>query len=284
MIRGELRRTRRTAAPAPFGLAVSERRDVAGQNHMINNVVTDDWNRPPVGLELGEDEAHVWRASLDQEAKVIANLAALLSRDEYQRAMRYHRATDRDRFIVGRGVLKRIISTYLALSPGELRFTYNEYGKPAVSEDQNDRAINFNLSHSGELALYAITKRRGVGIDIEYIREDFATLEIAEHFFSKDEVRSLKAAPIDQRTKAFFNCWSRKESYIKAIGMGVSFPLDGFTVSLAPNEAPALLNVGSDESEPSRWRMHELKAGEGYAASIIVENPPVTLRQWQWIG
>jgi 4'-phosphopantetheinyl transferase len=251
---------------------------------MINNAVADDWNLSPDNIELGADEAHVWRVSLDQDAKVIADLAALLSQDERQRAMRYHRAIDRDRFIAGRGILRKIISTYLELSPGELQFTYNKYGKPAISDNQNDRDLNFNLSHSGELALYAVTRGRVIGIDIEYIRKDFATLEIAEHFFSKDEVRSLRAAPTDRRTEAFFNCWSRKESYIKAIGMGVSYPLDGFTVSLAPNVAPTLLKVDADEREPSRWQMYELKAGEVYAASLIVENPPIILKQWQWIG
>ena len=103
--------------------------------------------------ELGADEAHIWTASLDQPADMIANLAPLLSRDEYQMAMRYHRPVDRDRFIVGRGILRKIHSAYLALSPGQLRFTYNEYGKAAVSDDQNDCALNFNLSHSGELVL-----------------------------------------------------------------------------------------------------------------------------------
>jgi len=251
---------------------------------VIEKSTPNKWNNAPSSIELGADEAHVWRASLDQDAKVIANLAALLSQDEYQRAARYHLPIHRDRFIAGRGILRKIISAYLSIPPAELQFTYNEYGKPAVSDDQNDRALNFNLSHSAELALYAVTRGRAVGIDIEYIREDFATLEIAEHFFSKDEVQSLKAAPTSQRAEAFFNCWSRKESYIKAIGMGVSFPLDGFTVSLAPNDPPALLKVVGDDSEPGRWQMYDLKAREGYAASVIVENHPIILKQWQWIG
>jgi len=255
-----------------------------GKYHMISNIVSDNWNHAPACIELGENEAHVWRASLDQNERALANLEALLSQDEYRKAMRYHRPVDRDQYIAGRGILRTIISAYLRLSPGELRFAYNEYGKPAVSDDQNDRALNFNLSHSNGLALYAITRGRLVGIDIEYIREDFATIDIAEHFFSKDEVRSLMAVPTDRRVEAFFNCWSRKESYIKAIGMGVSYPLDGFTVSLAPNEAPALLKVAADESEPSRWQMHELKAGKGYAASLIIEASPVVLKQYQWIG
>lgn len=242
----------------------------------------DKWGLASVGDELGADEAHVWRASLDQPATVIAKLAPLLSQDEYQRARRYYRPVDRDRFIVGRGMLRKIISAYLSLPPGQLRFTYNEYGKPTVSGDQNDRALNFNLSHSADLTLYAVTRGRAVGIDIEYIREDFATLEIAERFFSKDEVAALKSLPTEQRTMGFFNCWSRKEAFIKAKGMGVSYPLDRFTVSLAPGEPPALLKVDDDKREVARWKMYELKPGAGYAAAIIATEPPVTLKRLHW--
>ena len=249
---------------------------------MIKKGGGDEWNHSCDGIELGEDEAHVWQAALDQGAKVIANMAALLSQDEHQRAMRYYHHVDRDRFIVGRGILRKIISAYLALPPGQLRFTYNEYGKPAVSDDQNVCALNFNLSHSAGLILYAVTRGRTVGIDIEYIREDFATLEIAEHFFSKDEVAALKSLPTDQRTMGFFNCWSRKEAFIKAKGMGVSYPLDRFTVSLATGEPPALLKVDDDAREVARWKMYELNPGADYAAALIVAGPPITLKRRHW--
>jgi 4'-phosphopantetheinyl transferase len=251
---------------------------------MINKVVAGNWNHPPADIDPGEGEAHVWRASLDQYARVIANLSGLLSQDENQRAERFHRPTDHRRFIAGRGILRKIISAYLALAPDEVQFVYNEYGKPFISADQNRGALSFNLSHSNGMALYAVARGRRVGIDIEHMREDFATLEIAERFFSKDEVEALKVAPIDRKTEAFFNCWSRKESYIKAIGMGVSYPLDGFTVSLAPDVAPALLKVDADATEAARWKMYELDAAEGYSAVLIVENPPVFLRRFQWDG
>jgi 4'-phosphopantetheinyl transferase len=227
----------------------------------------DEWRLTSGDDELSADEAHVWRAALDQPANVVSKLAPLLSPDEYQRAIRYYRPPDRDRYVVGRGILRKILSAYLALSPGELRFTYNEYGKPAVSDDQNDRGLNFNLSHSAELILYAVTRERDVGIDIEHIREDFATFEIAERFFSKDEVAALKSLPTHQRTIGFFNCWSRKEAFIKAKGMGVSYPL---------------LKVDNDLQEVALWKMYELKPGAGYAAAMIATEPPVNLKQWHW--
>jgi 4'-phosphopantetheinyl transferase len=242
------------------------------------------WDFPSNEIYTGSDQVHVWRTTLDQNKATILELSTLLAPDERRRAEKYHSAKDCNRFITARGVLRKILSSYLHVSPDELQFVYNECGKPALSIDQNCRALNFNLSHSNDLALYAVAWGRSVGVDIEYIRKDFATIDIAEHFFSKDEVKSLKSAPIDLRTEAFFKCWSRKESYIKAIGMGVSYSLDGFTVSLAPDIAPALLKVDADELEPNHWRMYDLEAAEGYAASLIIENPPITLRQFQWIG
>ena len=249
---------------------------------MMKNPVANEWNYSSNGMDLSNDDLHVWRASLDQDRTTILKLSALLALDEHQRAEKYLRSIDRDRFIIARGVLRKIISAYLHIAPCEVRFVYNEYGKPFLSPDQNHRALSFNLSHSNSLALYAVACARCVGIDIEYMREDFATLEVAERFFSKDEFETLKAAPAEQRTRAFFNCWSRKESYIKAIGMGVSYPLDGFTVSLASNVMPALLKVDTDATEAARWKMYELDVAEGYAAALIVENPPVSLRRFQW--
>jgi 4'-phosphopantetheinyl transferase len=242
----------------------------------------DNWRRPLNRIELGKDEVHIWRASLTQDPATLSELSALLAPDERRRGERYYRPVDRDRFIVARGVLRKIISIYLPISPGALQFTYNEYGKPDIADHQNDRNLNFNLSHSNNLVLYAFRLDGGLGIDIEYMREDFVTLEIAEHFFAKDEVDALRSLPVDQRVRAFFNCWSRKESYIKALGMGVSFPLDRFAVSLAPGDAPALLKVEDDDREPDRWRMYELLPGDGYAAAVIVEKPLAILRQFDW--
>jgi 4'-phosphopantetheinyl transferase len=242
----------------------------------------DEWELASVENELGDDDVHVWRASLDQPADVIAKLASLLSSDECQRAERFHRHADRRRFIAGRGILRKIISAYLALAPDVVRFEYNEYGKPFISDDQIRGALSFNVSHSNGMALYAFVRGRRVGVDIEYMREDFATLGVAESFFSKDEFEELNASPIDRRTEAFFNCWSRKEAYIKAIGMGVSYPLDGFTVSLASDAAPELLKVNADATEAAHWKMYKLDVAEGYAAALIVENPPVSLRRFQW--
>lgn len=185
---------------------------------------TDVWCFPPKTLKLESDEVHVWRASLDLEASSIQSLLDILCVEEQQRAERYHFPKDRDRFIVARGLLRVIISYYLGKEPRDLQFVYNQYGKPALSEAYNREPLCFNLSHSRELALYAVTQNRNLGVDLEYIRTGFPCEEIAERFFSPQENAILRTLPLDMKHKAFFTCWTRKEAYIKATGKGLSLP------------------------------------------------------------
>jgi 4'-phosphopantetheinyl transferase len=267
----------------PASLSWKQKRQKKAKRVKRGIMPEDIWQHRSLNkIELGEDEAHIWRASLTQDPATLSELAALLAPDERRRADNYHRAVDRDRYIVARGVLRKLISIYLPISPGVLKFTYNDYGRPEIASHLNDHNLIFNLSHSNELVLYGFRFDGGLGIDIEFIREDFASFEIAEHFFAAAEVAALRALSPEQRVKGFFNCWARKESYIKAIGKGVSFPLDRFTVSLAPDEPPALLRVEDDDRERDRWEMHELRPGDGYAGAVILERPPVVLKKWDW--
>lgn len=227
---------------------------------------------------------HVWRADLNQEPARVRIFSDILAPDERQRASRFHFQRDRGHYIVARGVLRFILQRYLGISPGLLRFSYNQYGKPALETMADGEALRFNVSHSGGVALYAVTRGREVGLDIEAIREDFAGLEIAERFFSAREVETLRALPAELQTAAFFNCWTRKEAYIKALGEGLSHPLQSFAVSLIPGEAAALLSSDSDPDEPARWSLMELNPGDGYVAAVAVEGIVPALRRWQWIN
>ena len=242
------------------------------------------WLSSPERFILKGDEVHIWRACLDQEASLIQALSDVLTPDELDRARRFHFQKDRDRFIVARGALRHILSGYLKTAPDQLRFSYNQYGKPALSEEGGDGSLSFNISHSHALALYGIARGRNIGLDVELLREDFASEEIAASFFSPSEVASLRALPSEQQTIAFFNCWTRKEAYIKARGEGFSHPLDRFTVSLAPGEAASLLSAEDDPRETSRWSLVELSPGAGYVAALAVEGQASPLRCWQWDG
>jgi 4'-phosphopantetheinyl transferase len=242
------------------------------------------WKSPPPAVQLRDDEVHVWRASLAQDEAMVAKLRQLLTPDECKRAERYYRSRDRRQSIVARGILRLIISRYLHFPAAALKFTDNSYGRPALAEELNQVRLDFNLSHSGDLVLYAFTCGRSVGIDIELIREDFATFEIAEQFFSRDEIIALRSMSKELRSVAFFNCWTRKEAYIKALGQGLSHPLHCFSVSLRPDERVALLGVDDDAREPARWKMHALEPGIGYVAALIAGVPLFSLKKWDWLA
>lgn len=236
------------------------------------------WLAPPAALSLAEHEVHVWRAALDQPAATVQALLQTLTPDERGRAERFHFQPHRDNFVVARGVLRAILSRYLRVEPGALRFRYGQYGKPALVGGE----LRFNVAHSHNLALYAITQRREVGLDLEYATEHCASAQLAERFFSRREVEMLSTLPPDNYRAGFFNCWTRKEAYLKARGTGLSLELNQFDVSLAPGEPAALLSSRENAQEVSRWSMRELAPDPSYAAALVVEGHGWQLNCWQW--
>ncbi len=242
------------------------------------------WNPPPPALTLSSHDVHVWRTSLELSAEHVQRLRQTLAANEIARADRFYFERDRKRFTVARGVLRAILSCYLDVEPSQLGFSYSGYGKPALATAPGKDSLRFNVSHSHELALYAITRGREVGIDIEHIRANVASDAIAERHFSSREVATLRALPAHLRREAFFTCWTRKEAYIKARGEGLSLPLDRFDVSLAPGEPAALLRTLGDPGEASRWALQALTPGGGYVAAVVVEGHDWQLTCWQWPG
>jgi 4'-phosphopantetheinyl transferase len=239
------------------------------------------WHPPPTDLSLSEDKVHVWRASLTLPASRIQGLRRLLSQDEIDRAERFHFQRDREHFIAGRGLLRTILGRYLDQEPDRLRFSYSPHGKPALTPEFDGDTFHFNLSHSRGLALFALTRGRQVGIDLEHIRSDLSNEEIAERFFSPQEVATLRSLPLDRRQEAFFSCWTRKEAYIKARGEGLSIPLDQFDVTLTPNEPAVLLAVRGNEGEVRRWSLLALAPTPDYVAALAVEGKVWRLVCWQ---
>jgi 4'-phosphopantetheinyl transferase len=240
-----------------------------------------EWAAPPEQLTLLDNEVHVWRVSLPRVSSELQSLSSLLAPDEISRARRFHFESDRASFIVARAMLRTILAAYIKLNPAQLKFNYSAHGKPSLSNTEGADGLRFNLSHSHALALYAITRNREIGVDVEQIRSDFASDEIAARFFSKTEIAMLRALTPEQRTESFFNCWTRKEAYIKARGEGLSFPLDRFDVSLIPGKLRASLNVPEAPFEAARWSLQPLMPEDGYAAAIAVEGHDWNLRCWQ---
>ncbi|HLF66950.1 MAG TPA: 4'-phosphopantetheinyl transferase superfamily protein, partial [Gammaproteobacteria bacterium] len=182
-----------------------------------------DWLLPSTDLTLLPHQVHIWHAALDQPPEIVQHLATFLADDEHARAGRFHFERDRKRFTVGRGVLRLILSRYLKISPAEMQFGYGAQGKPCLA-DPSGNGLQFNLSHSHELALYAFTYHRQIGIDVEYLRPMPDLEAIAARFFAAQETETLLNLPTTQQVEGFFNCWTRKESYIKAIGQGLTMP------------------------------------------------------------
>jgi 4'-phosphopantetheinyl transferase len=238
------------------------------------------WQSPPEFLEARRDEVHVWRASLGLASSRVQRLSCLLSFDERERAERFHFERDRNNFITTRAFLRILIGRYLRTEPSQVRFNYGSNGKPFLATAQDD-ALRFNLSHSKDFALYAVTYGREIGVDVERISERVEVNSIAERFFSAPEVAAFRALPGELKRQAFFTCWTRKEAYIKARGEGLSTPLDQFSVSLSPGEAAKLLDVQWDPKEISRWSMAELALDRRYVGAVAVEGHDWLLRCWE---
>jgi 4'-phosphopantetheinyl transferase len=219
------------------------------------------------------DEMHVWHAALDRESDTLARLELVLSPEEKARADRFHFVNDRNRFVVARGLLRELLGRYLHQFPADLEFSYAEHGKPALSGGNASTGLCFNLSHSAGLVVYAIARERNLGIDVEHVRPEFASDGIAERYFSASEVSDLRRLPSEARVAGFFNCWTRKEAYLKATGMGLQIPLNSFAVSVW-SDRPAQFLRGV---EP-RWHLDSFDPAEGYVAAVVYNGAPCSIK------
>jgi 4'-phosphopantetheinyl transferase len=219
------------------------------------------------------DDIHVWQAALDREENFLRQAEATLSPEEKARADRFHFANDRNRFVAARGLLRELLGRYLQQAPAALEFSYGQHGKPALSEREASSGLCFNLSHSAGLAVYAIAKGRNLGIDVEHVQPESAGDDIAQHYFSARELSDLRTLPPEARVAGFFHCWTRKEAYLKATGMGLQIPLDSFSVSLSP-EKPAQFLGGVDP----RWHMAALRPADGYVAAVVYDGAPCSIK------
>jgi 4'-phosphopantetheinyl transferase len=171
-----------------------------------------------------------------------------------------------------------VLARYVSAPPGDLQFTYNDWGKPELA----GKDLQFNVAHSGGIALLAVTRAGVVGIDIERIRPNVTDDRIAERFFAPEEVEALRALEPSDRHEAFFRCWTRKEAFVKARGRGLSLALDRFVVSLAPHEAPALLQTKDEPAEAAEWSLHNLDPCMGYVAALAARCPEVEVACWDY--
>jgi 4'-phosphopantetheinyl transferase len=235
------------------------------------------WLLPSTDLIFLGNTVHVWRADLNVTPMLINTLTEFLHDEEQARAQRFKFTKDSLHFTAARGILRHILSRYLSTSPVDIVFNYGPHGKPYLATENN---LFFNVSHAYGYALYAIAQGREVGVDIEHIREDIAGDDIAQRFFSARENEELKTFPVEQRTRAFFNCWTRKEAFIKALGKGLHFSLQDFDVSL--NETPQILSIKNNTSAAKEWSLFALQPAPNYVGALVVKGAIESIQYYSW--
>ncbi len=224
----------------------------------------------------------MWCATLTQPPTIQAQLEKLLSSDERNRARRFRFEDGRRHFIAGRGLLRVLLGRYLHGAPECIQFAYTTNGKPFLASQQHTQDIQFNVSHSHTLILYAFVQHHAVGVDIEYMHAFPDADAIVDRFFSVQEQRVFHALPAEQQLVAFFAGWTRKEAYLKACGDGLMVPLSQFEVSLAPEEAAHILAIEGDVSKAAAWFLHDLAVPDTmYKAAIVLKgNKQWQIKQW----
>lgn len=183
-------------------------------------------------ISLADDEVHIWNFNLDKINSRKNQFEKILPEDELVRAKKFHFATDKDRFICSRGILRILLGIYTRISQKEIKFTFNEYGKPSLLQDQNSSDLHFNLSHSKNFMSVGFTKKSLIGMDVELMKPLKDHLEIAKRFFSNFEIEQLNSFPPEKILEGFYSCWTGKEAVIKLSGEGLSYPLKDFDVQL----------------------------------------------------
>jgi 4'-phosphopantetheinyl transferase len=236
-----------------------------------------NWPAPPPAWSLGDREVHVWAINLRPPDEKVAACARTLAADETQRAERFRFERDRRRFIVARGSLRAILCAYLERVPARIAFDYSSRGKPALAGQGENTPLHFNLSHSDELALLAVTRVCPLGIDLELIRPLNDADAIADRFFSARESQGLAALPPEQKPTAFFNLWTRKEAWLKATGDGISESLDKVEVSFLADEPARLISLPEVAGAVREWGLFSLSPNKDFVGALAIRATDVKI-------
>ena len=240
------------------------------------------WSAGPAVPTLCPGQAHVWCIPLNVPPEEIRELSGQLSSDEQNRAGRYHFSRDHDRFVVRRARLRDILSRYLGDVPSEIRYTYGSHGKPELDESRHGGTIRFNLSTSHDVALVAITEGRNLGVDVEFARPIDDAEGMASRYFTKQENIELQQLGGNERLIGFYYCWTRKEAILKAVGTGLSIPLDHVYVSVNPHNPVRWLTDPDVCDVDSHWSLLSYHPMERYVAALAVPGSIPEMIQWRW--
>ncbi len=239
--------------------------------------------RPACGLKMSLfREIDLWVVQLHGSEQHLAQCLGWLSPDEEARAGRFRFDEHRQAFIFSRGVLRALIGRMEGINPAQIRFSYGAKGKPALADPA--RPLRFNLSHSAGLAAYAFAVGCEIGVDVEQVRPVPDMRDIAARFFAPEETSEVMHLSESDISLGFFNCWTRKEAYIKAVGDGLSVPLDSFRVTLRPGVEAAMLTLGGDTEQAKAWTIQAFTPAPGFVAALAYLGPPRLLRLRPLVG
>jgi 4'-phosphopantetheinyl transferase len=230
---------------------------------------------------LADNEIHVCATTLSVPPEALARFAATLSPDETERAGKFKFEKHRNRYIAGRGALRNILAQYLHANAADLRFIQLENGKPALAENFAKAGIHFNLAHSENLALIAVTQLGMVGVDVEYVRPIKEMDALVARFFSPRENDAFQKIPDNEKPAAFFNLWTRKEALLKATGEGITRSLSLVEVSFLAGEPARLLAISGDAAKAAQWSLRDLSPATGFTGAVAIQTRDVEVQCWK---
>lgn len=254
--------------------------DVGDNNFKISG---NPWILPKFPMELPNDDVHIWRLNLEQPDLYYLKFASVLSKKERIRAASFRFNRNRKQFIVGRSVLRIILSFYLDIKPTHLEFKYGLFGKPYIDDRCFKGRIQFNLTHSHELAIYVVANRRRVGVDLEHIKNILDFKRIVTRILSKQEDSIFKKQPKSQQLRTFFDCWTIREAYSKAIGTGLTKVSNQLNFSAILKELACILNTRGHVKRVSNWSICSFTPAPNYTAALVVEGHNCHLHNFQFI-
>ena len=236
------------------------------------------WHSPPQSPILRDNQVHIWRASLDLPPAQVDYFASLLAPDEVTKANKFRFPVHRRRYIVARGILRQLLANYLHLRPQEIGFEYGDRGKPYLSDFDS---LQFNVSHSHESVLYGVSDRIPIGVDVEYLRKMPDAAKIARRFFSAKEYELIDRVVETEQQRLFFQLWTAKEAYLKALGVGLAGSLNSVELEVNPIR---LVAVKGSKSAAADWSVYSCGWATNYIAAIAIkaQKSAKEVNFWQW--
>lgn len=236
------------------------------------------WQSPPESIVLNPGEVHIWRSPLQGQPGADSGFWSSLSEDEKNRANRFHFRQHRLEYIDGRGKLRHLLGQYLQIAPQDIVFDYGKQQKPFIRGSK----LQFNISHSHGLALFAFGLEMEIGVDLEKMSTEIDILELCQQFFAPKEAQTILALSGLSQIEAFYTCWTRKEAFIKAKGQGLSLPLDQFEVSILPEVPARLLATQWDSREADQWFLYPLAPEKHFLGALAVNRSIEALKTWDF--